>query len=184
MWYAFIFSLQLVYADSFEFTLHSGQKISGKVMMSSPSCALIKSNNKYKAIYRSAIIDLSSLSRSLNSAESVDILVSDIFENQRYRSIEMGKNPQIAYTAIVSSGLPYLILRERRKAFGYVIFEGIIGTLGLVLLIAKQKGVFLSSMLSIFAVRYWVGATTYKTQKGLNHNYNDIVHHFEKYCGT
>lgn len=179
MWYTFIFSLQLAYADSFEFTLHSGQRISGQILMSSSDCTLIKSNNRYKAIHRNTIVDLSTINHSLHSA---DIVISDIFENKTYQLIDKGRNPKIAYTSIISSGLPYLILDERRKSIGYFIFEGIIGSLGVVLLIINQKGVFLSSMLSILAIRYWVGSTTYKTQKGLNNQYNDIMHHFEKYC--
>lgn len=179
MWYILIFFIQMVYADSFEFTLHSGQKISGKLMMSSSNCALIKSNSHYKAIHRNTIIDLSTINNSLSSS---DILISDIFENNKYQSIDKGRDPQIAYTSIISSGLPYFILDERRKAIGYFIFEGVIGSLGLGLLIINQKGVFLSSMLSIFAIRYWVGSTTYKTQKGLNLQYNDVMYHFENYC--
>ena len=179
MWYIFIFSLQLVYAGNFDFTLHSGQKISGKIMMSSSDCALIKSNNVYKAIHRNTIVDLSSASHPL---ESADILMSDLFEKNKYQLTEKGRNPQIAYTSVISSGLPYVVLNERRKAIGYFVFEGLLGGLGVVLLITNQKGVFLSSMLSIIAIRYWVGSTTYKTQKGLNLQYNDIVYHFEKYC--
>ena len=179
MWYVFIFSLQLVYADSFEFTLHSGQTISGQIVMSSSDCALIKRNNIYKAIHRNTIVGLSSTKNVLGST---DILISDVFENQEYQLIETGRNPRIAYTSLISSGLPYLILDERRKSIGYFAFEGIVGGLGLALLITNQKGAFLSSMLSIFAIRYWVGSTTYKTQKGLNRQYNDIMHHFETYC--
>ena len=169
----------MAYADSFEFTLHSGQKISGQLMMSSSNCALIKSNSHYKAIHRNTIIDLSAINNSLSSS---DILISDIFDNSRYHLINKGKDPQIAYTSVISSGLPYFILDERRKAIGYFIFEGIVGGLGFGLLMINQKGVFLSSMLSILAIRYWVGSTTYKTQKGLNLQYNDVMYHFENYC--
>ena len=149
MWSIFVFSLQLVYAGGFEFTLHSGQKISGQVMMASSDCALIKSNNHYKAIHRKTIVDLS-LHHSLHSE---DILISDVFENETYQFLDKGRNPKIAYTSIISSGLPYFILDERKKAIGYFIFEGVLGSLSLVLLISNQKGVFLSSMLSILAIR-------------------------------
>ena len=179
-----------VQAQHFVFHLYSGQILSGKVIQTSSSCALIQTDGEYKPLHKGTISRIypSHLEKIKNTISEEDAVIitesemNDIFIAQNYRMSEPFPSQRVAYTAIISSSLPFFLQRERKIAMGYVLFELTMTSISLWLLQKQQRGVFLSGMITMGAVRYWVGSTTYKTLHQNDVYYNQIQTFFEKYC--
>ena len=200
MYFVLYFFLHVAQSQNFEFHLYSGQVLSGTIVQASQNCALLKVPGEYKPLYRSTISSIHPIqSTTLQTSQRTDseiipspkdmIAFSEeefykIFVEQKYQISDDIPSQGIAYTTILSSSLPFFLLKEKKSAFGYLIFEIFIGTTSVWLLQKQQKGVFFSGILSILAVRYWVGKTTYKKLHQKHRRYEQIQSLFKMYCSS
>ena len=187
MWLFLYFSLHISFAEEFDFFLYSGQVISGQIIHASDQCTLIKSSNSYKAVYRNSIQKIHVGTDGIKSSKAVTDthqLTQRIFVDQQYQIVPPPFTSQIAYSSILSSAIPYVISKDPQKARTYFIFELSVGTLSYILLQYSQKGAFISGLLSLVALRYWVGQTTYKKYTHLQKQYESSTSMFQNFCRT